>query len=216
MTRKKDLIVAVLTSFCLIALFLAIPSRSQTGTSSSSNYNPLADLDHDGIIDIYDAIIFSRAFGSSGDPTLPVNVTSMPYDVEYETINFSNTGWVTVNSSYGVPSDVFFCGGYSRMGITMAPIDSSGNSLGNYTVTFYLSSLSWTIENNGAPSAEYLGTDFNMTVYVSSTLTYLDQQAFLTETKAPYCSPYIWILSSSSTPSKWWILLNVYIYFRNE
>jgi hypothetical protein len=76
MTNKRDLIIAVLATFCLtVTLFLAIPTRSQ---SPSGTYDSLVDLNHDGQINILDAIILAGHFGTAGDPTINVNVTNWP------------------------------------------------------------------------------------------------------------------------------------------
>ena len=71
---RKDVLVAILATFCLIAaLFLItpLPTRSQ---SSSKPYNPFFDLNDDGTIDIYDAITLSNYFGTSGTP---INKTAL-------------------------------------------------------------------------------------------------------------------------------------------
>jgi hypothetical protein len=70
---KKDLVIAILATFCLTAtLFLIIPIRS------ASLYDPILDVNHDRKIDIKDIAAVAKAFGTTGDPTLPVNVTNWP------------------------------------------------------------------------------------------------------------------------------------------
>ena len=78
MVNKKDLIVAVLITFCLTAtLFMVIPTRSQGGA-----YDPWADIDDSGRIDMYDIGYTARLFASEGDPTKDVNVTNWPTSKE--------------------------------------------------------------------------------------------------------------------------------------
>lgn len=77
MTSKKDLFVAIVATFCLTAtLFLIIPTRSQ---SQPRTYDPWVDTNDDGTIDIYDAIILSSIFGTSGTP---VNKTALLLELE--------------------------------------------------------------------------------------------------------------------------------------
>jgi len=75
MMIKKDLILAVLVTFCVTAtLFLIIPAQSQT----VGQYDPRLDVNGDGAINIRDLALDAKAFGTTGDPTLPVNVTNWP------------------------------------------------------------------------------------------------------------------------------------------
>jgi hypothetical protein len=61
---RKDVVVAVLATLCLTATLLMIrPTLSNPGIGE---YDPWADLNDDGNIDIYDAIKLADAFGTSG------------------------------------------------------------------------------------------------------------------------------------------------------
>lgn len=81
MTKKKDLMIAVLATFCLtVALFLVVPTRSQ---STSKTYDPWVDLNNDGSIDIYDAIILAGHFGTSGPPVTHGTPNITPSTTEY-------------------------------------------------------------------------------------------------------------------------------------
>jgi hypothetical protein len=93
-TNKKDLIIAVLATFCLTAtLFMVASTRSQT---PSGTYDPLHDANHDGKIDVLDAIIVANDFGTSGDPTLNVNVTNWPSRL---LANYADdSGWFTLGA----------------------------------------------------------------------------------------------------------------------
>jgi len=78
MITKKDLIIAVLATFCLTsALFIVIPTK---GSSNSLPYDPWVDLNGDGKIDIYDITWACELYDTSGDPTRNVNVTNFPLD----------------------------------------------------------------------------------------------------------------------------------------
>jgi hypothetical protein len=70
MANKKDLIIAVLCTFCLATtLFTVIPRISSTGT-----YDPWLDINDDGKIDMKDIAFVARAFSSHGTP---LNKTSL-------------------------------------------------------------------------------------------------------------------------------------------
>lgn len=76
MVIKKDLIIAVLATFCLTsALFIVIPTK---GSSNSLPYDPWVDLNGDGTIDIYDITWAAELYDTSGNPTRSVNVTNWP------------------------------------------------------------------------------------------------------------------------------------------
>lgn len=69
MVIKKDLIIAVLATFCLtVTIFMIMPIKSA--------YDPWLDYNHDGKIDMKDIGAMAKSFGLSGDPT--VNVTVVP------------------------------------------------------------------------------------------------------------------------------------------
>jgi len=85
---KKDLVIAILSTFCLTAaLFIIIPTRSSPGIGE---YDPWVDLNDDGTINILDCIIISGAFGTSGDPTKNVNVTNWPEWLKVGNVTVTN------------------------------------------------------------------------------------------------------------------------------
>ena len=70
--EKKDLIVAVLATFCLsVTLFTILPTKSAT-------YDPWADLSGNGKIDIYDVVDVTSIYGTTGNSTKNVTVTNWP------------------------------------------------------------------------------------------------------------------------------------------
>jgi len=73
---RKDVVIAVLATFCLTStLFMITTSKSQTGVGE---YNPWADYNEDGVIDIFDIVPGAVSFGTEGDSTRSVNVTNWP------------------------------------------------------------------------------------------------------------------------------------------
>jgi hypothetical protein len=63
---RKDLVVAILLTFCLTSiLFFIIPSRSNP---DDANYNPWADVNCDGQVDLFDAILLANSFNLKGTP----------------------------------------------------------------------------------------------------------------------------------------------------
>lgn len=68
---KRDLIVAVLLTFCLtVTLFQILPTSSQ----SAGDYDPWLDYNDDGKIDMRDIGASARAFGASGDSQRNVTI----------------------------------------------------------------------------------------------------------------------------------------------
>lgn len=82
---RKDLILAVICTFCLtVTLFTIIPIRSQT----TPEYDPWKDINDDGYIGIDDIVSVAESFGALGDPTKNVNVTNWP-----DELNVNVTNW---------------------------------------------------------------------------------------------------------------------------
>lgn len=77
---KKNLIIALLSTFCLTStLFIVIPAKSSTkGSSNSLPYDPWLDLNDDGIIDIYDITWLCAYYDISGTP---INKTELLLNV---------------------------------------------------------------------------------------------------------------------------------------
>jgi hypothetical protein len=106
MVIKKDLVIAVLATFCVTAtLFLIIPTRS-----SPNPYDPWLDVNDDGTINILDIATIAKAFGTTGDPTKNVNVTNWPWAEGNLAFNLNATN----NTSITVPT-----GGFRSVTITI-------------------------------------------------------------------------------------------------
>ena len=82
----KNLIIVLSLAFCLTSyVFMIRPTASMPDTPV---YNPLADINNDGEVDIYDAIILAGAYGSHGTP---VGRTFVAYD----------SGWMNITNMTG-------------------------------------------------------------------------------------------------------------------
>ena len=69
---KRDLIIAVLSTFCLTAtLFMTIPTRS---TPAPKEYDPWCDVNGDGKVDIFDIVTVVANFLTTGPP---INKTAL-------------------------------------------------------------------------------------------------------------------------------------------
>lgn len=74
LVMKRELSFGVLLLICFaVALFVTVPTRSLT---DGSDYDPWADIDDNGSVNIIDITKVAKAFGTSGDPTKPVMVNS--------------------------------------------------------------------------------------------------------------------------------------------
>jgi hypothetical protein len=79
MVNKRDVIIAILAAFCLTsALLVVVPTKSQPSTTGVGEYDPWADTNDDGIIDIFDIAKVASIFGSTGQS---VNKTELLYQV---------------------------------------------------------------------------------------------------------------------------------------
>jgi hypothetical protein len=81
----KNIVIAVLLTFCITAvLFTITPTRStetansttplSPTASSTATYDPWMDNNHDGKINVLDLIKVATGLGSSGDPALSVTM----------------------------------------------------------------------------------------------------------------------------------------------
>ena len=76
MVTKRDLVIAVLATFCLTAtLFMILPTES----SPAVEYDPWVDLDDDGKIGIKDLYKIATSFGTTGKP---INKTALLLELQ--------------------------------------------------------------------------------------------------------------------------------------
>lgn len=82
----KKLMIVGLVAVCLIcSLFMMKPTSSML---SVSNYNPYADINNDGVVDIYDAILLAGSYNTNGTALPRANVV---YD----------SGWINITDRRG-------------------------------------------------------------------------------------------------------------------
>jgi hypothetical protein len=216
---KKELIVAVLATFCLTAtLFLIIPIRS------ASLYDPILDVNHDGKIDIKDIAAVAKAYGTAGDPTVPVNVTNLPYSLQAVygvNISWSNGLYIGdwVIPDYEFPA--ISVEGFSRMVVS---IGVENVSAPNTFIAVNLSEIVWyTNASSYPPNNVGYFIDSNVNNYYNATIIYSgipplpgvsQPKAMIIETKGLACRL---VFSFSATPtSPGWTVIDVYVYLRNE
>jgi hypothetical protein len=204
---KRDLIIAVLATFCLTAtLFMILPAES-----SPAEYDPWADLNDDGTINILDVANVALVFGTSGDPTKNVNITNLPS--QYEEFSFTlNISWVDYWSQiYWSPS---IPASHSRIFITMSPIGISEGVDASVNVT--LRDIAW------APTYSVGSVDYGEeSPYETLEISRFDTTHFAWNRPIPYetksKSPYFkMVFYVHSTVPSGWILTEVYVYLRNE
>ena len=214
MIGKKDLVIAVLATFCLTAtLFLIIPTRSQP-----DRYDSWLDVNGDGKIDIIDIFAEAKAFGSTGDPTKPVNVTNWPtqqpepsYRVEfYKGFQMS---WPQLNWSVSTPNWEPYSGGYDKAIIYMRLTNISLSLQGSRT-TIYLNYIQWYGSTQGGNdplgSTTLSENDLNVTMPGSA-----DPQngPLEVETKGPYFTLQFAVDSTYDVAAS--ATFDLSVYFRN-
>jgi hypothetical protein len=93
MITKKDLIIAVLSTLCLVtALFMVIPTRS---SPDGREYDPWKDINDDGIIEMMDFYELCNAYMTSGDP---INKTGLLLEI-LSRINSLNSSLLSIEAS---------------------------------------------------------------------------------------------------------------------
>jgi hypothetical protein len=145
MASRKDLVIAVLATFCLTAtLFMIIPTRSQIG-----GYDPWADINDDGKIDMYDIGHSARLFGATGDATKNVNVTNFPTqqrEPAWKVIQVTNTpdgelNLTTLSEECNYRTSLYESEGYSHMYICMKKTNVSYTDW--YKTRVWISRILW-------------------------------------------------------------------------
>jgi len=149
MILKKNLSIAIMAVICItVALLIVIPSNS----ASDRHYNPLVDVNDDGIINIVDLAKVATAFGTSGTPInktallLGQDTSTLPYI--YETVKDSVV-MIVGQTSYGAIQGSGFIYNYSGTMIVVT----------NNHVVYGTTALSVTFSNGNGYSATVKGTD---------------------------------------------------------
>lgn len=125
MVTKKDLVIAVLATFCLTAIiFMVMPIKS-----ANNAYDPMIDSNHDGKIGLADLLALANSYGGTGDPTLnvtvipPSSVTQWIYSVPFIVSNLI----LSYPSSLGVgpgvyETDILVHNPYTLSGVLPPPL----------------------------------------------------------------------------------------------
>jgi hypothetical protein len=220
-TIRKDVVIILLLTFCLISVLFLIPVSS-SGTKNS--YDPWSDINGDGIIDVTDVQNVVGLYGGIGDPTRNVNVTNWP-----PTQPSSNLVQFDLSIPWaGVPSTTEFepwipVSGYTRAWIWLSALWGSSASSGTYTVTLTLTRVSWgvgpsqmTIQMLQTPTSSQsssISIQVINGVITSSTTAAISEDSYFS-IKAPYIN---WlIISLSSTVSSGSVPVTLCVYLQNQ
>lgn len=165
MVTKRDLVIAVLATFCLTAtLFMILPTES----SPAVEYDPWVDLDDDGKIGIKDLYKIATSFGTTGKP---INKTALLLELQNKletleaTIKTLEINGTILPDVYEIVQDSIVL---IRGTITEGTVQGSGfvyNFSGiivvltNYHVVDGTTSISVTFSNGNGYAAEVNGTD---------------------------------------------------------
>lgn len=211
--NRKDALFVVLTTFCLCCLTFAV-----TPIKSGQPYDPWADMDENGKINMYDVGYMAQRFNAAGDPTKNVTVMKNGYEIQNFTVTMSGHGTIDI-----APPTVF-CGGYSRLSVLG---DMTASHIGpNNIIRVYIFGMWWF---EYAPYvSRYTGNswdsvnenDWNMTIYGNSTdqlRSWNPPRCFITQAQAPYFQLAFQDDSKGvTTPADWWITFRIAVYMRNE
>ncbi len=108
---RKDIIMTALLTFCLTATpFMIATTNSQT----EPPYDPWADYNADGTIDIFDIVPVALTFGTAGDSTKNVTIAGHANKLAYSVRN------VVIPATVWFTSDPILVDGYSKMTISLA------------------------------------------------------------------------------------------------
>jgi hypothetical protein len=174
MITRRDLIVAVLCTFCLtMVLFTATPVKS-----TGSNYDPWVDANHDGKINVLDLIKVALSLDTSGDPALNVTVTNMPPEVG--TLVWYNT----VVNQLGITSSLYNVKGYAHLNL-MGTADITSSD----TVTVLVEGTIWNATH----------AVFQPIIVYSRILTSYPSNSFSVNIPVPSANFYFRAYASSST-----------------
>ena len=226
MKLRRDVLVAVFITFCITSVLFAV---KPIGSQTTVQYDPWADINDDGKIDLKDIIYEIRLFGTTGDPTKNVNVTNWPtqqaepswkveraYQLSRQYINVS---WDLLGGADG--TDWIFVGGYSKMVVYFEAVAVSHTQKTD-TTTITLDYIDWGIKTS---DGRWMGYSFDHLgeYIINYTVTGIDGSLMhfyqphscpVIEVKGPWVS--LAFFKISSTQSCGWLLLEVYVYLRNE
>jgi hypothetical protein len=201
---------------------LALMFIPMSGSQTAVQYDPWADMNDDGKIDIKDIAYSSRLFGTLGDPTKNVNVTNWPQGYEVQVLPNYNFSWNRYGMNFGWTTGPIFVGKYSRMSVMLVP-KKWINARFNLHVN--LTNVIWLMGNSGpyGTGAEMDDSQSNMYFSVSIRCdpyppVYIPQmythKFAVIETKSP--SVLLDFTYGSFDIDQGWVVFDIYIYLRNE
>jgi len=116
MITRKHLVLTVLVTACMmLSLFQMLPASSLVG-----EYNPWADYNGDGTIDIFDIVPVAVSFGAEGDSTKNVNVTNWQISKDV------SVWWLEDVIPGGLMSPAYNAGGFGRLHVLAVGSGLSG------------------------------------------------------------------------------------------
>jgi hypothetical protein len=217
---RKDVIIAILATFCLTAtLFIVIPTKSSP--SAGPEYDPSADINGDGKINMYDIGYTAQRYGASGDPMKNMNVTNWPTeqpDPSYKLLEWwpqpSNVSWTDYGMHEGFSAGSFDVGGYSKVFLYIKLTNLSYAGLG--TTTIYFSDAAYVIDDGfsvQASSWDYFDPNVcNVTVHSWEYGMGYFSNCMRVEPRGNWLQPGIDIVSTIPEGAA---TLNVYVYLTN-
>jgi hypothetical protein len=124
-------------------MILALAFIQNSGSQTTVQYDPWADINDDGKIDMKDIIYEIRLFGTTGDPTKNVNVTNWlsprPKILLYGVFNVSWWSGISSVSRIYTPQYYLYVGDYTRMSILL----KFDNITVEYGEAFWTVSVCW-------------------------------------------------------------------------
>jgi hypothetical protein len=198
MVNKKDLIMAVLITFCLISTLFTIMAGSSQGPVSTAS--------------------LSLNSPDGGELTTNVNVTNWQpkYRIDQYTLNLSWWDW---GKSYGYDAPASFAPGYSRMSIQLI-IDEWWHTkpIAPNVTTVWISDIIWEIGKQ-AGGYNLCGKPIptektaNITIYSWMSETQVSDISNTLEVDAQY---YSILFGVKPGCKQGWLLMDVYVYLSND
>jgi len=83
---------------CLIGMFIILLVYAPTQTQTEKEYDPWADINDDGKIDVKDIYYLASIYGTTGDPARNVTIVNFPLDEEgnFKIVNVRRTVTIPV------------------------------------------------------------------------------------------------------------------------
>lgn len=131
MITRKDLIVAVLCTFCLTMVLV-----STMPVKSAGVYDPWVDTNHDGHINVLDLIKVAGVLGTSGNPGLNVTVMNWPNSTDHL------VWWYATVNNVAISSGPYLAEGFAHLNVI------ASCSPGSDTITVEVLGTLWNSAHN--------------------------------------------------------------------